>query len=97
MIPVERASRLTVLALGRVEGAAEADAMNEEEKKFVENLRNELTHSAGMIVSPPVEFDFDILDSPDFDLDRWIADGAPQEKKAEYLRPWTPKPIGWMP
>lgn len=96
MIGLEKVVRLSLLVTNGPEGAAEAEAETEEEKQFVAEMRTTKGHGS-MIQTLPFEFDFNAEDSPDFDRDAWEEAGSPPDRKWEFVREYTPPPVGWMP
>jgi hypothetical protein len=97
MISVERVTQLGVLVVNGEPGQAEDQALNDEELAVVARLRIELNPVGGMIASLPTEFDFSPMDSPEFDSEAWEADGMPMDDLNRYVKPYKPKPYGWLP
>lgn len=95
-VDLERAIRLRMLVRNGNEGDAESEAKTDEERELVATMR--LSQPNGAFVETyPQDFDFGSdLDDPDFDYDRWEADGMPEDTKP-YLGDYEPKPFGWMP
>jgi hypothetical protein len=96
MISAERITELTLLVRNGSEGDAEKDATNKEEKDFVAHLRESVKPLPGMVLYAPSDPSFSIHDSPDFDFYAWVEAGMPEDN-ARFLRPYKPKPYGWMP
>lgn len=95
-VELERAIQLRLMVRNGNEGDAEANAKTDEERELVTQMR--LSEPNGMFIeSLPQDFDFGgDRDHPDFDHDRWVEDGMPEDTKP-YVGDYQPKPFGWMP
>jgi len=97
MIHDDRIARLVTLIQLSPEGVAEENAVNEEEKELVAQMRLSLKPVPGMIVDATEDFEFDVMDSPDFDFGAWVEAGRPKENLGSFVKKYKPKPYGWIP
>ena len=94
-LDLDRSTKLTILVRTAPKGVAEEEAQTDAERTFVEEMR--LTQPNGEYVeSLPFDIDISPHDSPDFDYDRWEADGFP-ENEWDYVGEYTPPDLNWRP
>lgn len=86
-IDLDRMTRLTILVRTAPHGMAEEEAATPEEKEFVAELR---ANPPEFVETLPADFEISAQDSPDFDYDRWEADGFP-DNEWDYVGEYKPK------